>query len=130
MDNKILDFTKKIKRPKVNSIGWLNDSFTSKEKEALTIYEEDKKKFKAEHIKDDDERIIISTNINGTDIIIKVYKKSKLNPKNIKYDSPEWIPYHLCHNEISFSMNGKAGLSLSNWFDINEAIKEAVEILL
>lgn len=97
--------------------------------------------WKAKHITGADERIEIRKTVEGAQILIVVYK-NEYQPKYPKYpndtndtrkyakyklDMAEW---HKRHQNVRISMNGKADLSWENWWDMTEAIKEAMEILL
>lgn len=86
--------------------------------------ESDKKKFKAKHIKGDHERIEIRVEMNGSNILIKVFKKAN---KSDFYGYQEFKHYH---NEIQFSTNGKIDISLNEWDKINKAVDEAKQILV
>jgi hypothetical protein len=86
--------------------------------------EEDRKKFKAKHIKGEDERIEIRVEM-GSNILIIVYK----NPKVVKCDFHNYKEYAKKHQNIQISMNGKLDLSFEQWENIGKAINEAKQIL-
>lgn len=86
--------------------------------------EEDRKKFKAKHIKGEDERIEIRVEM-GSNILIIVYKNSKV----VKYDFHNYKEYAKNHQNIQISMNGKLDLSFEQWENIGKAINEAKQIL-
>lgn len=81
----------------------------------------DKRKFKAKHIKGDHERIEIRVEMNSANILVKVFKKAN--------NSNEWKHGQDNHNEIQFSTNGKIDISLRKWEKLNQAIEEAKQIL-
>ena len=87
--------------------------------------DEDKKKWKAKHIKGDDERVEIRKSFDGVQLLVVVYKNP--NPVEFNGNTDEW---HKRHNDIKISMNGKLDLTWSDWGDMYEAINEALEILL
>lgn len=109
--------------------------------------EEDMKKWKAKHIIGDDERIEIRKTLGGVQVLIVVYKK----PQEIEY--PEWSntnykykdakyeellkkykedmkKWAQNHKNIRISMNGNLDMTVNDFWDLNEAIKQAMEILL
>lgn len=63
----------------------------------------DREKWKAKHIKGDDERVEIRKTIGGTQLLIVVYK-------NAKYHKEGWRTQPI-HNEIQVSANGKIQMS-------------------
>jgi hypothetical protein len=87
---------------------------------------EDMNKWKAKHIKGDDERIEIRKTIEGVQLLVVVYKKE--NP--VKWDANNRQAWYKRHNNIHMSMNGKLDMTWDNWWDLQEAVKEALEILL
>jgi hypothetical protein len=89
---------------------------------------EDMNLWKAKHIKGDDERIEIRKTIEGVQLLIVVYKKSKVvkwNKGNCNHDE-----YNKRHGNVRMSMNGKLDMSMDDYWDLTEAVKEAMEILL
>lgn len=97
--------------------------------------------WKAKHIKGDDERIEIRKTLEGVQLLVVVYKKA-YQPKHPKYPSDynnvcahgkyahertEWMKRH---QNIRISMNGKLDMTYDDYWDLSEAIKEAMEILL
>jgi hypothetical protein len=107
----------------------------------------DMNKWKAKHITGDDERIEIRKTFNGVQLLIIVYKKLYQPPKpsfpeydggskdfyweqaNI-FNSQDCKRYAKRHNGIKISMNGKLDLTFNNFGDIQEVVREAIEILL
>ena len=109
---------------------------------------EDMNKWKAKHIKGEDERIEIrKTFNNGVQVLIIVYKKEYQPPKpsfpeydgggkdfyweqaNIFYHA-DCQRYDKRHHNVRISMNGKLDLTWDDFWNIQEAVKEAFEILL
>lgn len=88
--------------------------------------EEDKNKWKAKHIKGDDERIEIRKTMNGVQILIVVYKKER----PVKWNANNHDEWYKRHQNVQMSMNGKLDMTWDEFWDINEAVKEAFEILL
>ena len=101
---------------------------------------EDMNLWKAKHIKGDDERIEIRKTLEGVQLLVVVYKK-EYQPKYPEYPSDyknisaldkyahektEWMKRH---QNVKMSMNGKFDMTYDNWWDLSEAIKEAMEIL-
>jgi len=85
---------------------------------------EDSLKWKAKHIKGNDERIEIRKMFNcGVSMVMIVYK----NPKKAVESGNGW---NRGNQDIRISMNGKLDLTWDDFLDINEAGKEALEILL
>ena len=102
---------------------------------------EDMNRWKAKHIKGDDERVEIRKTLDGVQVLIVVYKK-EYQPKYPKYPTDinkigaysryqnqrnEWTKRH---QNVRISMNGKLDMTWDNWWDMTEAIKEAMEVLL
>ena len=88
--------------------------------------EEDKNKWKAKHIKGDDERIEIRKTMNGVQLLIVVYKKER----PVKWNANNRDEWHKRHQNVQMSMNGKLDMTWDDFWDINEVVKEAFEILL
>ena len=88
--------------------------------------EEDKNKWKAKHIKGDDERIKIRKTMNGVQVLIVVYKKER----PVKWNANNRDEWSKRHQNVQMSMNGKLDMTWDEFWDINEAVKEALEILL
>jgi len=82
--------------------------------------------WKAKHIIKKDECIEIRKTIRGVSLLIVVYKKS--NP--VEYNHENIDKWYDRHQNVVISMNGKLDLTWSEFFDINEVTKEALEILL
>lgn len=125
---KILSFEKP---QKVRSTKEHNETYSSDSGVAGTyvpnMTEEDMKKWKAKHIKGDDERIEIRKTFEGVQVLAVVYK----NPKDVSWENKKSInDWYSRHKDIRISMNGKLNLSYDDWFDMQEAIKEAFEIML
>ena len=80
--------------------------------------EADKKRFKGKYIKGADERVEIRIQINGVNVLIKVFK----NKKETKGD---WRAKANDHNKLQMSMNGKLDITLNEWALINDSIDEA-----
>ena len=87
---------------------------------------EDKEKWKAKHIKGDNERIEIRKTINGVNIVIIVYKR----PNPVKWNGNNMENWHNRHQDMKMSMNGKLDMTFNDWYDLYEAVREAIEILL
>lgn len=80
--------------------------------------------WKAKHIKGKDERIEIRKTINSVQLLVVVYKKSTITK------SKNWRDRTKDHNDVRISMNGKLDMTYDEYYDMNEAIREATEILL
>jgi len=103
--------------------------------------DDDMNKWKAKHIKGDDERIEIRKTIEGVQILIVVFKNA-YQPKRPKYPSnydnkevtlkykEEQTEWFKRHNNVRISMNGKLDMTWDNFFDMEQAVREAFEILL
>lgn len=113
---------------KVRSTKKHNDMFQSDSGIAGTyvpnMSKEDINLWKAKHIKGSDERIEIRKTIKGTQLLIVVYKKAHKTISDNLYDKRN------DHNDIHISMNGKLDMTYDEYYDMNEAIREATEILL
>lgn len=89
----------------------------------------DTEKWKAKHIRGKDERIEIRKTINGVNLLVIVYK----HRKDVKWNEgglTDLKEYYSRHQDIQMSMNGKLDMTYDNWFDLQQAIREAIEILL
>lgn len=139
------------KSQKIRSTKEHNEKYSSDSGIAGTyvpnMSEVDMNKWKAKYIKGDDERIEIRKTINGVQLLIVVYKNKYQPPKptfpeydggskdfywkqaNIFYNQ-ECKEYAKRHQDIRISMNGKLDLTYDDFWDINEVVKEAFEILL
>jgi hypothetical protein len=97
--------------------------------------------WKAKHIKGENERIEIRKTIGGTQVLIVVYKKEFLP----SYPSWDWNKndeaakeqhrkdldnWYKRHEKVTISMNGKLNLSLKDVTELQNAIAEAVYLLL
>jgi len=82
---------------------------------------EDRRRFKAKHIKGGDERIEIRVSM-GVDVLIKVFKYAKITEGN-------WQQKVHDHNDVQMSMNGKLDISFSQFELIHKAVEEAKNIL-
>ena len=87
--------------------------------------EKDKLSWKAKHITGDHERVEIRKTVNGTQLLIIVYKKE--NP--VKYDYKKPQEYKHRHQNVCMSMNGKLDMTTKDYFEMIQAIKEASDIL-
>jgi len=83
-------------------------------------------KWKAKHIQGADERIEIRKTLEGVQLLVVVYKKE--NP--VEYSHGDVKAWHKRHQNVRMSMNGKLDMTWENWWDLQEAVKEAFEILL
>ena len=92
--------------------------------------DEDTKKFKAKHIKGDDERVEIRVCIGGVNCNIFVFKKI-FDPPYPSYtkSNNDFNVWRRRHNHIKFSVNGKMDITFEEWNKINQAIEEAKELL-
>jgi hypothetical protein len=88
---------------------------------------EDTLKWKAKYITGEDERIEIHKTIDGVQVVIIVYKKTR---PVLKYDYKKKEEWDKRHQNVKMSMNGKLDMTWDNWFDMEQAIREAFEILL
>jgi hypothetical protein len=76
--------------------------------------------------------------IGGTDPRVEIRKSfhhsnGKSYPECVNYGAQVLIVVRKKHNDepqVLISTNGKMGMSLSDFFDLNEAVKEALEELL
>ena len=107
---------------------------------------EDELKWKAKHIKGDDERVEIRKEFGGANLVVIVYKNQYNppfpdSPSMKKYNTPEYEKeykryrerlkkYYTKHNEIKISSNGTMDITWEDWRELQDAIKEAFEILL
>lgn len=80
---------------------------------------EDKSKYKAKHITGTDERIEIRKSISGTQIVCIVYKAPKF------YGGSKYME----HDTIQLSANSRIQFNNQLWAELNQAIREAQEIL-
>jgi len=118
------------KPKKVNTTEKHNGSYQSDSGIAGTyvqnMSEEDKNRWKAKHIKGEDERIEIRKTIDGVQLLVVVYRKE--NP--VKYNHMDIQAWRKRHQNVQMSMNGKLDMTWDNFWDLQEAVKEAFEILL
>lgn len=123
----VLDFEKP---KKVRSTEEHNEMFQSDSGVAGTyvpnMSKEDMNKWKAKHIKGEDERVEIRKTIEGVQLVIIVYKKAR----PAKWDYKKQDEWNKRHQDIRMSMNGKLDLTWDNFWDMQEAVKEALEIML
>lgn len=123
----VLDFEKP---KKVRSTEEHNEKFQSDSGVAGTyvpnMSKEDMNKWKAKHIKGEDERVEIRKTIEGVQLVIIVYKKAR----PAKWDYKKQDEWNKRHQDIRMSMNGKLDLTWDNFWDMQEAVKEALEIML
>jgi len=99
---------------------------------------EDMNLWKAKHIKGDDERVEIRKTLGGAQLLIVVYKK-EYQPKYPKYPNDvnkvgeytrlrtEWTKRH---QNVRMSMNGKVDLTWNDYEKMQDAIEEALEVML
>lgn len=98
---------------------------------------EDRLKWKAKHIKGDDERIEIRKEFGGANALVVVYKNSfdPPYPDFTYFDScrkeydDQTEAWHKRHNEIKFSTNGKIDASFKDFTELFQAITEAKMLL-
>lgn len=83
----------------------------------------DMKSWKAKHIKGIDERIEIRKSVRGVQLLLVVYKKRN----DVIWESGNW---HKRHQDINISMNGKLDMTFNDFLDMEEAVKEAIVILM
>ena len=88
----------------------------------------DNERWKAKHIKGDNERIEIRKSLDGVQLVI-VVRKNPPPKKPRGWDHNEWKKYHEEQNNIKISMNGSLWLSFKDHDDMNQAITEAIDIL-
>jgi hypothetical protein len=107
---------------------------------------EDELKWKAKHIKGDEERVEIRKEFGGANLVIIVYKNPYNppfpdSPSMKKYNTPEYEKeykryqeglkeYYKKHNQIKISSNGSMDITWEDWWELQDAVKEAFEILL
>ena len=106
---------------------------------------EDQLKWKAKHIKGDDERVEIRKEFGGVNLVVIVYKNPYDPPypeyPSRKYGTPQYEEeykkykeaekeYYKKHDQIKISSNGTMNISWKDWWELQDAIKEAFEILL
>jgi len=82
----------------------------------------DMERWKAKHIKGKDERIEIRKTLQGTQVVIVVYKDIRED----SYDSKGWKPGH---DNIQISANGKIQMTFQEWNELMMAVQEAKNIL-
>jgi hypothetical protein len=145
---KLLDFEKpkKVKSSEDHNKIYMSDSGVAGTY-VPNMSDEDKNKWKAKHIKGDDERIEIRKSLNGVQILIVIYKNPFQPNKPVfpEYDGggkdfyweqanifyrADCKRYAKRHQNVQMSMNGKIDMTWDNWWDLTEAVKEALEILL
>jgi len=120
-----------FEKPKrVNSTENHNEMYQSDSGVAGTYVQnmskEDTLKWKAKHIRGDNERIEIRKTIEGVQLVVVIYKK----PNPVEYDYRDIQAWHNRHQDVRISMNGKLDMTWDNFWDLQEAVKEAFEILL
>lgn len=124
---KLLSFEKP---KKANSTEKHNENYQSDSGVAGTYVQNmsvaDILKWKAKHIKGEDERIEIRKTIEGVQLLVVVYKKE--NP--VEWEDGNLKEWYKRHQNVRMSMNGKLDMTWDNWWDLQEAVKEAFEILL
>jgi hypothetical protein len=108
--------------------------------------DEDKCKWKAKHIKGDDECIEIRKTFGGVQLLVIVYKKpyQPEKPQFPEYDgggkSFYWEAanvfyradckrYGKRHQNVRISMNGKLDMTWCDWQELHDVIDEALDII-
>jgi hypothetical protein len=108
--------------------------------------EEDRRKWKARHVKGENERVEIRKGIGGVQLVIIVYKEKfkngQIEPIKPEYDGEnetyqeyfkkideyhEW--YKGYHDDIKISMNVSLSISNAEFDELNQAILEAKEYM-
>jgi hypothetical protein len=86
--------------------------------------QDDMVKWKAKHIKGDDERIEIRKTLGGVQLVAVVYKRRR------QTENADWRDRMTDHNDVKLSMNGKLDMTWDEWWELQDAVKEALENLL
>jgi len=102
--------------------------------------DEDRERWKAKHIKGNNERIEIRKTFNGVQLLAIVYKNEPLTyPDWNKFpDTAEGREehatqrklYHTRENQIKISMNGSLWLSADEWIELTMAVAEARVLII
>jgi len=123
----VLDFEKP---KKVRTTEEHNEMFSSDSGVAGTyvpnMSKEDMNKWKAKHITGKEERVEIRKTIEGVQLVIIVYKKAR----PVKWNYKKQDEWNKRHQDVRMSMNGKLDLTWDDFWDMQEAVKEALEIML
>jgi len=123
----VLDFEKS---KKVRTTEEHNEMFSSDSGVAGTyvpnMSKEDMNKWKAKHITGEEERVEIRKTIEGVQLVIIVYKKAR----PVKWNYKKQDEWNKRHQDVRMSMNGKLDLTWDDFWDMQEAVKEALEIML
>ncbi len=123
----VLDFEKP---KKVRTTEEHNEMFSSDSGVAGTyvpnMSKEDMNKWKAKHITGEEERVEIRKTIEGVQLVIIVYKKAR----PVKWNYKKQDEWNKRHQDVRMSMNGKLDLTWDDFWDMQEAVKEALEIML
>lgn len=82
---------------------------------------EDMNKWKAKHIKGNDERVEIRKNFGGAQVVIIVYKNINKGTKEKWWDDK--------HDNIRISANGKIHMTFTLWYEFVQVINEAKTVL-
>jgi hypothetical protein len=85
----------------------------------------DELKWKGKHIKGDDERVEIRKTIEGTQLLVIVYKTAR----KVKYDWNHVDEWRKRHENVTISMNGKLSLSWVDYYEMIGVINEADELM-
>lgn len=88
---------------------------------------EDMRKWKGKHIKGKDERVEIRKSINGTQLVIIVYKEERYERGFNDYSNKEYEL--LIHKNVHISANGKIILSTLDYEEMIKVINESNFIL-
>jgi hypothetical protein len=83
--------------------------------------EADMNKWRAKHIKGDDERIEIRKTINGVQVLIVVFKK----PRHVKWNYNNQDEWRKRHENIKISMNGTLDMTDEEYKELRAAIEDA-----
>lgn len=115
------------KPKKIRSTEEHNDMFSSDSGIPGTyvpnMSDDDMYKWKAKHIKGEDERVEIRKTIHGVQVLIIVYKEIK----QVKYEYNNITEWHKRHENVCISMNGKLQMSWEVYDEFVRAIAEAKE---
>jgi hypothetical protein len=108
-------------------------------KKAEKLSSEDNKKWRADHITGENERIEIRKSFGGVQIVVIVYKKrSEEIPKHPSAGTPEyenfdwfnyWKKLRSQHKDIQISMNGKLSMTFAEYEELKQVVSEAQNIL-
>jgi len=125
----ILDFnkTKKLRTSAEHSSIYMSDSGIAGTY-VPNMSKSDMEKWKAKHIKGDNERIEIRKTLGGTQLLIIVRKNAPMKyPKS--HDRETWKQYNDQKGSIKMSMNGSLWMTFEEQNELINAIEEAKTIL-